>query len=112
MKKIEVIFYNVSKNEFTKETIENLDDYYKLLKCSLFDVVRLDNNINLYVDDEGLLKSGNLVSDIKYKDYESKLVGNIIITGGIDSKGNSLSCSIDINTAKEIIKFNPNYIVK
>ena len=34
----------------------NLDEYYKNLDCSLFDVVQLDSKNSVYVDDEGLFK--------------------------------------------------------
>jgi hypothetical protein len=47
------------------------------------------SDIDIYVDDEGMLKSGNFGRSVVGCD--SPLFGTFIITGGVDSKGQSLS---------------------
>lgn len=111
MKKINVIVYNAKMQLFTKEEITKLDDYYKFLECDMFAVVMPSENISLYVDDEGLLQSGNLISQIKYKNFETKLAGNIIITGGVDDEGETLSCELSLIEVSNMISLT-EYVVK
>ena len=76
----------------TKEVeIDTYKDYYKHLECTMFDAVRVswnDTDITIYVDDEGLLKSGNLGRHVH--GYPEPLFGNLVITGGVDSIGRTL----------------------
>ena len=67
-------------------------DYYKLGGFELFDMVRISfagEELTLVVDDEGMLKSGNFGRDVV--GYPQPLFGNIIVTGGVDDEGNTLS---------------------
>lgn len=71
--------------------IKDYTDYYKYGDFDMFDVVRVnwnDTEISLYVDDEGMLKEGNLGRVVL--GYHQPLFGNIIITGGVDDRGNTL----------------------
>lgn len=71
--------------------IESYKDYYPLLDAELFDVVMVrwkDEDISIFVDDEGMLKEGNFG---RYVDgYSQPLFGNIVICGGVDDEGNTL----------------------
>jgi len=85
-----------------KVTIHNWRDYSKLLDCDLFDVVRVEwggKDISLYVDDEGMLKENY---GRRVEGYPEPLFGNIIVTGGVDSEGNTLSIPDDIIVSEHI----------
>lgn len=74
----------------TEVRITNWKDYGKFLNCELFTVVTVeykDMVLSIFVDDEGLLKPnfGRVV-----KGYPEPLFGNMIITGGVDSEGNTM----------------------
>ena len=103
-KQIDVILYKVATEEFTEEKISNWRDYSKLLECSTFDIVAPDENISLYVDDEGLLKDGNGISQVTLPDgRKTKLAGNIVIAGGTDRDGDTLSFEGGLELAKKMI---------
>jgi len=89
-----------------KAEVSDYKDYYKLIgnDCTSFDVVRVTwkgHNLSLFVDDEGLLKSGNLGRDVIYDDtlpeeYVTRLFGTIVITGDVDEEGETLNVPRDI----------------
>ena len=71
--------------------INTYKDYYKHLEVSLFDAVRVQwkgKDISVYVDDEGMLKEGNYGRMVM--GYPEPLFGNLVIVGGVDSKGDTL----------------------
>ena len=104
MSKISVIKYDCKTKEFTEETVTNWKDYSKLLECRTFDIVAPDENISLYVDDEGLMVEGNPVSEVTLPDgRKTKLAGHIIVAGGTDRDGNTLSFAGGLEMAKEMI---------
>ena len=52
-KSIRVVVYDKKgTGKWSEEVVKNYKDYYKLLDCSCFDVVRLSENINIYIDDD------------------------------------------------------------
>jgi len=72
--------------------INNYKDYYKHLECSTFDVVRVEwlgEEISIFVDDKGMLKSNNF-GRMVVKGYPQPLFGNMVICGGVDNTGNTL----------------------
>ena len=82
----------------------NYKEYYKLLECDIFDVAMTSingNNISIFVDDEGLLKSGNTIVGIN----ELSLAGNLLILGDVDRKGNTLGLpdGIEIEDIADVI---------
>lgn len=82
----------------TKVEVESYEDYSKLLKCKYFDVVRVKWNgvdISLFVDDEGMLKGGNLGRIVD--GYPNPLFGSIVVTGGTDSLGETLPIPSEVN---------------
>ena len=71
--------------------INGYKDYYIHLKADLFDVVRLEwkkSDISIFVDDEGMLKPSNYGREVE--GYPQPLFGNLVITGGVDGKGDTL----------------------
>ena len=76
---------------WTLEDIASYKDYYKLIGCRTFDVIRVTykgHNLSVFCDDEGMLKSGNLGRLIA--GYPQPIFGNIVITGDVDSNGDTL----------------------
>ena len=57
-----------------------LEDYYKHLNCSCIDILQY-YNYTLIVDDEGLLKSNNVVIELinKYQPHSLELAGKILV---------------------------------
>lgn len=90
----EVIVNDDKRTVTNSEVIINdYTDYYEYGEFNLFDVVRVswkDLEVNIYLDDEGMMKSGNLGR--KVEGYPQPLFGNFIITGGVDDEGNTLPC--------------------
>lgn len=43
-----------------------LKSYYAMLRCSLVDVVRLEGNIDIWVDDEGIYKKDSAIAEYGY----------------------------------------------
>ena len=63
------------------ETEGGLENYYKILNCSLIDITerKIDGQyFDIICDDEGLFKEGNQVSAVS-EDGRPQLVGNILI---------------------------------
>ena len=97
-----------------KDVVKDYKDFYKLGGFDMFDVVRVnwgELDINIYLDDEGLLKSGNLGRMVE--GYPNPLFGTLIITGGTDSEGNTLSVPDELNIL-DIPKYvgEVEYVVK
>jgi len=71
-------------------SITNYKDYSKYLECDLFDVVSVEWNseqISIFVDDEGMMKEN---FGRRVMGYPDPLFGNMVITGGVDSNGETL----------------------
>ena len=78
--------------------INNYKDYYKHLECDCFDVVMVKwhgHDISIYVDDEGMLKEGNLGRMVE--GYHAPLFGNMVICGGVDEEGETLPLPEEFN---------------
>jgi len=86
------------------EINDNIQDIYKQLDCDLFEVVRLDNTNDLYVDEEGLLKVNDNTKFFQIDGYPQPLVGNGLIMGH-KSNGDTISTTLDIQDIKEKVKF-------
>ena len=75
---------------------EDLDDYYKHIKCDTIDIVqrKIGNKVfDIICDDEGRFKNNPRLSMISiYDDYMASLVGNLIFANH-DAEGNTTSLS-------------------
>lgn len=95
-------------------SINNYKDYYEFLDCSLFDIVNVEWNnehISLFVDDEGMLKPQNMGREVE--GYPNPLFGNIVVTGGVDEKGDTLPAPEWLTTEKlEIFISKVKYITR
>ncbi len=87
----------------------NLDEYYKNLDCSLFDVVQLDSKNSVYVDDEGLFKPSQKFFTLKkgkslyVEDYH--LAGKGLVLGYDRETGDSVSTSLTEKDILDMISF-------
>jgi len=82
----------ISESSELRETeVKTIEDYYKLLDASVFDVARVNwegQPISIYVDDMGMLqgqKYGRVIEG-----YLNPLFGNLIIAGGVSPDGEQL----------------------
>ena len=118
MAKIRAICNNVEGgvNQYTLEEIGDFTDYYPLLgkDVTTFDVVRVEfkgHLLSIFCDDEGMLKSGNYGRMIA--DYPQPIFGNVVITGWVDSEGNTLDLPEELSLLDIIeISGDVNYITK
>jgi len=104
MSNLRVVKYDPKTEVFSEETIEVYTDYYKLLECRTFDIVSPAKDINIFVDDEGLFKDGNAVSQINFTNGHSvKLAGILVFVGGVNEEGEVLSFKGDIEELKSLV---------
>ena len=69
---------------------DNLNYFYEVIGCSMIDCVYL-KGYDIWVDDEGLLKSGSIVGQWMVGDaLLPPLAGNIVITKAADAEGNTV----------------------
>jgi len=108
---IRAIKYDPRTKEFSEVTINGLDDYYKHLECRIFDIVRLSEDIDVYVDDEGLFNSGSPVTELIGFGREIMLAGVLLFTGGGDDMGDTMSFKGSIEDIQKIVK-ETNLVVK
>ena len=66
---------------FGNEDGAHLSEMQEMIGTDTVTVVSLKNNIDMWVDDEGLLKSGNFVNRYTIEDFQIDLAGNAILLG-------------------------------
>lgn len=84
------------------------DDYkeiYQHIGCEIFDVVRIDENNDVYVDDEGLLKLSPESKFFFVEGYPQPLAGNGLVTGIDNNTGETISTSLTVEQLKSKVKF-------
>ncbi len=96
-KPIRVIKYNPNTQQATEEIINTFEDYYNLIDCQIFTTDSSNNRFDVFVDDEGLMISGNLITEIEGS--SAPLAGILIFTGKVDNIGFTLALDKNINTA-------------
>ena len=95
MKKIKgVLVANGEIKEFELE-YNNYKDFYPILDCDTFDIQTRKFNgewLDIYCDDEGLLKTGNKPSILTFSNGElvEQIVGNVFIVNH-DDEGETIS---------------------
>jgi hypothetical protein len=83
--------------------IMDTDWMCKEIGCTMFTTVRLSSGDYLFVDDEGLLRSG-FQPAFQLDEYPQALVGNGLVVGA-NEDGSSAVPIISIDELKEKIKF-------
>lgn len=67
----------------------HLSEMQDMIGTDIVTVVSLKHNIDMWVDDEGLLKSGNFVNRYIIEDFQIDLAGNAILLGN-DGNGGTI----------------------
>ena len=74
-----------------------LEYMYKYIQCDMVDVVEIAEGIDVWVDDNGLFKPGNIVLEYKIKDNPDvvfHLAGNALFLSS-DDEGNSIGLTME-----------------
>ena len=74
-----------------------LDEMYKHIQCDMVDVAGLTEDIDIWVDDNGLFKPGNTVLEYKLKGNPEEplhLAGNALFLSS-DDEGNSIGLTME-----------------
>lgn len=104
MKKITGILIDVWKKEVREVTFEDvLDSYYSLINCDIITTAPYDEDHDLIVDDEGLLKNPDRFfsfNDVRSPQY----AGNGIIIG-FNNQGEWISHRTSLNDIRRSITF-------
>jgi len=96
---------NSKDGTITEVEVTDYKDIQKKVGCDLFDVVSLDENNDVYVDDEGLL---NLDKDSKFfgfKGSELRLAGNGLVLGINNNTGDSKDTTLTVEYLKDRVEF-------
>lgn len=94
------IFIDSENQTITETEVSSLEDIYKLLKIRLFAVVRLDDNADLIVDDEGLLKDNHV-----FRYYTTRLAGNGLVVGLNKETGEWEDSPLTLEEVETDVKF-------
>lgn len=86
------------------EINDNIQDIYEQLGCDLFEVVRIDEINDIYVDEEGLLKLNENSLFFRYEGYPQPIVGNGLILGH-NKRGDSTSTTLTLEEVKQKVTF-------
>ena len=90
-------------DQTVKEVVYTGDfrEIYSLIDCTTFDVVRLSESDDLYVDDEGLLKEN------RYFSWSGRnFAGKGLILAN-DDEGNSMSTTYDLQEVIDKVEWLP-----
>lgn len=86
---MKALLLNVYENRVELIDPKGLEDYYRLIGCRMIDIVNRGikgKRFDIICDDEGTFVENPKISAID--DFgQAMLVGNLIVTGGVDSEG-------------------------
>jgi len=102
-----------SKNKTITEVEigDGIQDIYKHVGCDTFTVVNLGGGVDLYVDDEGLLKNAWVDKDtgekhnmtgIQIQGYPQVLMGNGLVMGH-NEEGESVDCPVSKEQVEAVV---------
>lgn len=86
---------------FGNEEGVHLSEMQDLIGTDIVTVVSLKNNIDMWVDDEGLLKGGNFVNRYIIEDFQIDLAGNAILLG---NDGNGGTVGLDDEQVEYLVE--------
>lgn len=86
---------------FGNEDGVHLSEMQDLIGTDIVTVVSLKNNIDMWVDDEGLLKGGNFVNRYIIEDFQIDLAGNAILLG---NDGNGGTVGLDDEQVEYLVE--------
>jgi hypothetical protein len=99
------ILIDVKNETITEVEVGDYKDIQKIVGCNLFDTIQLDENNDIYVDDEGLLSIDNDSKFFGFKGLDSKFGGNGLVLGINHNNGESKSTTFPIDELKKVVKF-------
>jgi len=107
-----ILINSQAKTVTVVEVGEGIDDIYKHLDCRAFDVVNLGENVDCYVDDEGLLKEGYIDDDGKKHNMNGfsfgknpVIMGNGLILGLNNETGESIDAPVTVEQVEYLLTF-------
>lgn len=83
----------------------SLESAYSLLRCDTIDVVRINDENDMIVDDEGLLTHESDDSPFVAFPGGQRIAGSVLIVGAVDDNGDSTSTSLSVEFIEECVKF-------
>ena len=91
-------------DETVKEVVYSGDyhEIYYLTDCTTFDVVRLSDTDDMYVDDEGLLKNSNRYFSL----FNHNFAGKALLLGH-DDEGETTATQFTVEDIKKAVSFLP-----
>jgi hypothetical protein len=97
------ILIDAINRKVEETTIESWRDIAPKINCDCFTVVQIDNKNDLYVDDEGLLKSPS--DFIMFEGYPQPLAGSGLILGSNHNTGKSCDTTFTVEEIKAKVRF-------
>lgn len=98
------ILIDVDKLNVREVQFDGLKDMYKLIDCDMVECVPYGRNLDVWVDEEGLLKNDGK-GYFMLPSYPQPLKGNGLLTGGVDEDGETKPCTLTLKEAAEMITF-------
>ena len=91
-------------DETIKEVVYTGDyrEIYDLVECRTFDCVSLDNEDDMYIDDEGLLMDNQRFFSINGRNYGGK---GLLLSH--DDEGETTGTNLDLQMVKDMIQWLP-----
>ena len=80
----------------------NFKEIYDLIECTTFDIVSLNNDDDMYVDDEGLLIDNQRFFSIKGGNY-----GGRALLLSHDDEGETTATTLTLQIVKDVVQFLP-----
>ena len=82
-----------------------IQNIYNLIDCRAFDIVRIDDVNDIFVDDEGILKD-NLYFEYSVNDRVFQLAGSGLVLG-YNKEGETIGTTLTIEDVKGKVRFLP-----
>lgn len=106
-REIKAVLIDPYKEEITDVTYDAADykNIYPLIHCDIFTIVKLADEDDVFVDDEGLLKVDDATKFFRLNDYPQPLAGYGLIVGADEETGESVSAHHDAAYYRSKIQF-------
>lgn len=81
--------------KIVKLSLDNNTELDQLQKAvdGYIEAVTLSPNLTMWVNEEGLFRNDLSVNPVAYAFYSQPIIGDIVFTGGTDSKGDTIGLS-------------------
>lgn len=100
---IDVEKFEVREEQWTEGRF--LEEARRVMKCSTVDLVRYGRGMDIWIDDEGLLKNPRRFTWWQRGERGATLAGNLVITGGDDGEGNTLGTDMTVEALSQMFVF-------